>query len=153
MEIKRLLQIGFVLAGCIATPGWAMMINDGGANNGIDAVAEKNWLNSFLGAGAVTFTIEAGDTNYFGTVANGVLAFVHKPAADHLVLMNVARIEHFESLADIDRDVFDSGHPGGGVNPPNSGLTKNHVYDVPEPGVLGLLGIGLIGVVLSRRRS
>ena len=37
MEIKRLLQIGFILAGCIATPGWAMMINDGGAYNGVDA--------------------------------------------------------------------------------------------------------------------
>jgi len=140
MEIKRLLQVGLILAGCIAAPGWTMMINNGSADNGIDAVAERNWLNSFLGAGAVTFTIEAGHINYFGTAANGVLAFVHKPAADHLMLMNVARIEHFESLADIGRDVFDPGKSGGDS------------YEVPEPGVLGLLGIGLIGIVLQRRR-
>ena len=56
------------------------------------------------------------------------------------MLMNVARIEHFESLADIGRDVFDPGKSGGDS------------YEVPEPGVLGLLGIGLIGIVLRRRR-
>jgi hypothetical protein len=141
MEIKRLLQVGLILAGCIAAPGWTMMINGGGSGNGIDAVGERNWLNSFLGSDAVTFTIEAGDINYFGTVANGVLAFVHKPAANHhLVLMNVVRIDHFDSLADTGRDIFDSGKSGGDN------------YEVPEPGVLGLLGIGLIGIVLSRRR-
>ena len=73
MEIKRLLQVGLILAGCIAAPGWAMVINDGGSGNGIDAVGERNWLNSFLGSNAVTFTIEAGDINYFGTVATAYL--------------------------------------------------------------------------------
>jgi hypothetical protein len=38
----------------------------------------------------------------------------------------------------IGRDIFDSGESGGDS------------YEVPEPGVLELLGIGLI--VLSRRR-
>lgn len=35
----------------------------------------------------------------------------------------------------------------------NSTLTAQGVSNVPEPGALGLLGVGLVGIALSRRRK
>ena len=42
--------------------------------------------------------------------------------------------------------------PGGCVgNPP--GHTKNNIAAVPEPGSLGLIGLGLAGMMVARKRK
>ena len=138
MEIKRLLQIGFILAGSIAAPSWALIINEDEAYDWAVNVHEH-----------LVYKLAIP-----GTDSNGVFAFEPESYQPSITLMKNAMLSaYFDGLDVVDQNVFDSGHPGGGVSPTNGGLTKNHVYDVPEPGVLGLLGIGLIGVVLSRRRS
>lgn len=51
-----------------------------------------------------------------------------------------------------------SGKLNGGKNPPRDGFINDvpefdgNSHEVPEPGVLGLLGVGLVGIILGRRR-
>lgn len=177
MKIKRLLQIGLILAGSIAMPGWAVMINDGGVYDGTNVGSidtfiaegekqgnptdEETWVNDVLSGyngDTTTFTVKTGDVNYFSTDTNGVFAFGLVSGPDYFLLKNATRIALFENLADIDWGVFDSSELSGGMNLPSDGFTISHVsefgggHEVPEPGVLGLLSIGLIGIVLGRRR-
>jgi len=173
MKIKQLLQIGLILSGSVTMPAWAVMINDGGAYDGTDVGAidtfiaegdktgnpqsEEDWVNSILGAGTATFTVKSEPVDYFGTDSNGVFAFQLVSSPEYFLIKNATRIALFQNLADIDWGVFDSSLLSSAMNLPSDGFTISHVTEfngeqVPEPGVLGLLGIGLIGIVLGRRR-
>jgi hypothetical protein len=174
MNIKRLLQVGLILAGCSALPGWAVMINDGGAYDGVNVgsidsfiaedhfagspTEEENWVNLILGAGSVTFTVKNEPVNYFGTDSNGVYAFGLASAPEYFLIKNSTRMALFQNLNDVNWGVFDSSELSDTMNIPGDKFTISHVTEfngqteVPEPGVLGLLGMGLIGIVLGRRR-
>ena len=177
MKIKRLLQFGFILAGSIAMPSWAVMINDGGVYDGTDVGSidtfiaegekqgnptnEETWVNNVLSVyngDSTTFTVKTEPVDYFSTDTNGVYAFGLVSAPDYFLMKNATRIALFENLADIDWGVFDSSKLSPGMNLPSDGFTISHVsefggsQDVPEPGVLGLLSMGLIGIVVGRRR-
>jgi hypothetical protein len=86
--VKRFLQIALVLAGCIALPGWAMLIasgpyvgTDAGAvDNFIDGDAKAGapgngtaWVNSTLPT-TVDITFRIGDVNYYTADTPGVSA-------------------------------------------------------------------------------
>ncbi|MEN8205322.1 MAG: PEP-CTERM sorting domain-containing protein [Pseudomonadota bacterium] len=177
MNIKRLLQVGLILAGSIALPAWAIMIDDSsaGALDGTNVgsldtfieegdtqgnpEAEEDWVNAVLAGDNTTFTVKNTDINYFSTLASDtVFAFELASSPDYFLIKNATRIALFENLMDFDWGVFDSSLLSDGINLPSDGFMISHVsefgggHDVPEPGVLGLLGIGLIGIVLGRRR-
>jgi len=175
MNIKHVLQIALVLAGSITLPAWAVMINDGGAYDGVDVgsidtfiqegdktgnpQSEEDWVNSILGSGSVTYTVKSEPVSYYSTDSNGVFAFALVSSPEYFLIKNSTRIALFQNLADLDWGVFDSGLLSSTMNIPGDNYTISHVTEfngdstkVPEPGVLGLLGIGLIGIVLGRRR-
>ena len=118
MGIKRLLQVGLILAISIATPAWSAMIKDGGSSDNFDL-----WnIDTFNQKKVVRVIID------------------------------------WRSFGPFDRDVFNSRILGNRMNLPDDGVTASLATDsngsapaVPAPGVLGLLGIGLIGMVLRRR--
>ena len=119
MGIKRLLQVGLILASSIATPAWSAMIKDGGSSDNFDL-----WnIDTFNQKKAVRIIID------------------------------------WRSFGPFDRDVFNSRVFGNRMNfPSDGGATASLATDsngsapaVPAPGVLGLLGIGLIGMMLRRR--
>lgn len=138
MKIMRLLQLGLVLAGSIATPGHAMMINGDDIYGWAGVVDEGYWTNEFLSAGADT-----GGVFTFGPES------AHTPV---MFMMSSIRAAVFESLGDIDQGAFDSGKLDGEKTPPGATEFDGGSYEVPEPGVLGLLGVGLVGIILGRRR-
>jgi len=176
MNIKRMLQIGLILAGSLSMPVWAVMINDGGAYDGVDVGSvdtfiaegeqtgnsnpqtEEDWVNSILGAGTATYTVKSEPVSYFSTDSNGVFAFALVSSPEYFLIKNSTRFALFQNLADLNWGVFDSSLLSSTMNIPSDNFTISHVTEfnghteVPEPGVLGLLGIGLIGIVLGRRR-
>ena len=118
MEIKRLLQVGLILSVSVATPVGAMIINDGGASEGIDT-----W---------------------------GINSSIPKKAT---------RIVDWRAFGPIDWSSFNSSPLSNGVKLSGDGVTASDetdsnggTHEVPEPGMLGLLGSGLIGSILGRRR-
>ncbi len=135
MGIKRLLLlVGFILASSIATPGWATMINDDGGSGEIDV-----WNTDAFSPGNATRIII--DWRVFGPFDMGTLVSG---------LMS--------SRMNLPDDGGTSGVAGSGTELPDDALTASPVTDfdghdhaVPEPGVLGLLGIGLISIILRRR--
>ena len=134
MGIKRLLLVGIILAGSIATPGWATMINDHRGSGEIDL-----WnIDTFNPNNATRVII---DWRVFGQIGWG--AFVSKLMSSSINLPDDGR---------------SSGVTDSRIELPNDADIANHVTDfrgrdhvVAEPGVLGLLGIGLIAIILRRR--
>ena len=172
--IKRLLQVGLVLAGFASMPSWAILINDGGVFDGTDVgvvdtllaeaakvgdpLAEQDWVNSILAPTSVTWTIKTEPVTYFSTDASDVFAFelASVTGPDYFLVKNATHMALFENLADINWGVFDTSLLSSDLNLPDlQEFEISHVTEfnaVPEPGMAGLLAIGLLGMVVTRRR-
>ena len=177
--IKRLLQVGLVLAGFASMPSWAIFISDttAGALDGADVgvvdtfvsatteilgspASEETWVNSVI-SDTFEYTITTEDVAYFYTDVIDVFAFELAAATepDYYLIKNSTVSALFTNLADLNWGVFDVSlivDIDGNVidmNIPTSGFTISHVtQSVPEPGMVGLLAIGLLGMVVTRRR-
>ena len=178
--IKRLLQVGIILAGFASMPSWGILINDGGTYQGTDVggvdtfkaedakagstAAETIWVNSILGSEGITvqYEVKAQDVVYYSTdgisATGGVFALDLRPtSADYFLVKNGTRMALFENLANIDWGVFDTGFLSDAMKLPDpDGYVISHVTQfnpnaVPEPGMVGLLAIGVLGMLVRRR--
>ena len=174
--IKRILQIGVILAGSIAMPSWAVMVGttDVGAIDQLLATdvqqgnptAETTWVNSILAAQtpptSTNYTVKIEPANgvpILATDTANVFAFDMSPnAPDYFLVKNSTYVALYSNNLDLNWGVFDASALGSEFNLPGD-YTISHVTlfgeggnGVPEPGVLGLLGIGLLGIIVGRRR-
>lgn len=154
--IKRLLQVGLILAGFAAMPSWGIVINDSaaGANDGAyvgvldtflaeaakagSTADETTWVNSFLSPTVATYEIKTEDVVYFKTFTADTFAFELKSAGqDYFLVKNSTRMALFENLADLDWGVFDTDLLSDAMKLPDFGkvCTPDDGDDcVPKPG-------------------
>ena len=136
-----------------------------GAKQG-NPTSETTWVNGVLSGVTATFEVKNGPVPYFFTDSAGVFAFELGAAdIDYFLIKNATRIALFENLADYGWGVFDSSSLSGSMNLPSSGYTISHVtqfssdrvttppppVSVSEPGLVGLLAMGLIAMGVARR--
>ena len=141
ISIKRLLQIGLILASGIAMPSWAIMITSGPDNGtnvgGVDTLlaedvgqgseqGEEDWVNTTLtnlgyaDGGSITWTIKTEDVAYYTTDAMDVFAFELESAPAYFLVKNRNRVALFENLLDIDWGVFDTAEFTADMNLPDN---------------------------------
>lgn len=138
------------------------------SNAGSDA-AELAWVNSILGLDATAeFIIKTASVEYYATNVTNVFAFDVTHGSDYFLVKNATRIALFENLDDMDWGVFNTGELSAAINLPTDPLVISHVSQfnkddggnlpgsrpppVPEPGIMALFGVGLLGMGLMRRR-
>ena len=171
--IKRLLQVGLVLAGFASMPSWAIVISGTTTDVGVidtylaetgvlsGEAEETKWVNdtlTLLGINVTTeYVVKAETVTYFSTDITDVFAFDLAPeSSDYFILKNSQGTALFKNLMDIDWGVFDVTDLSSAMKLPDfTEYTISHVTQfnsVPEPGITGLLAIGLLGMVVARRR-
>ena len=169
--IKRLLQVGLVLAGFASMPSWAIVISGTTTDVGVidtfiaedvkqgSPTDEATWINTILSGIGITveYEVKTEDVAYFSTDTTDVFAFDLAPeSSDYFILKNSQGTALFKNLMDIDWGVFDVTDLSSAMKLPDfTEYTISHVTQfnsVPEPGITGLLAIGLLGMVVARRR-
>lgn len=123
---------------------------------------EESWVNSVLAPTSTSYTVKNETIAYFTTDVNGVYAFeldMSQGAPDYFLVKDSNNRALYQNLAELAWGVFSvEDFQLGGWNIPSSELTISHVTQfgagkVPEPGVIALLAVGLVGVGIARRRT
>ena len=159
---------GIDIASIISPNGWAVAIETIGVANaatGWEGIA--SWQDPsdpfFAGAGSPFTTVTQvlhwysecflfrGDREgCFGGSANGILAPGSLSGFSFVAAFDETDAPYQASWAVLPVRTGDPAFPLGGI--PNSPRVQGLVQGVPEPGLLGLLGIGLVAAMLGRRR-
>lgn len=156
------IMIGGVEVGSIDTiVGVTDDLNDGnGCPNGSNPDAEECWAEDVLGGTDLTYSgkEQTVDVMYDGAIA----AFALVSGPGHYIVKNAQTWVLLENLADLAWGVLDTSDPLLDDFKLNLGkddqTTISHVtefdgtHGVPEPNILALIGIGLLGIGFARRK-
>ncbi len=153
---------------------WGLMINgvdvgdidqlnaetsDLGCPKGSSEAAELCWINSVLDPDTIYGVKE--ETVSYGYVDGNpsLIGFMLESPTSYFMIKNSTWWGLFSNNSNFDWAVIDTGDLDAGFNlPDGKTMTISHVatigetVQVPEPGVLSLLGLGLVAMGLRRRK-
>jgi len=139
-------------------------------NGDVASIDSINCGNPFSGAGPNCDAYNNNEDGVFDIEYDGftdvlVAELLGHGAGDHSIKIAIADAgdSDYDSAVFIKGGTFSDTQPGteppgGGTEPPNGGNEppsggNKPPQDVPEPGILALLGIGLAGMAIMRRRK
>lgn len=120
---------------------------------------ETAWVNSLLDPD-VTFAIQTETVDYFLTDTADVYAFALSTAPSHFIIKNSTQVALFANVGSMDWGVFNTLSLSSAFNLPGEEFQISHVTElsgngvnVPEPSTMALLGLGLLGMSIARRKA
>lgn len=122
--------------------------------------AELAFIQGLLPGQILDFGSQIQNVTYQATDTADIFAFELNPVGDYFLIKNSTWTALFQNLAQFDWAVFDSTLLNAGFNIGSDSLTISHIRvvngtpdeELPEPTTLGMLGLGLVGLGVMRRR-